>query len=675
MTASDDDDEDRLLRSVALQNAQSVLNARQRAEEALLAATKALRESNERATNILDSITDGFIAVDGEWRLTYVNAKALEILRPLHKTAATLLGANSWTEFPDLIGSHLENEYIRVMKERVTAEFEFFYTPLQSWFGFRIYPAKNGVSLYFQDITKRKAAEQQLKQQREWFRVTLASIGDAVITTDVAGRVTFLNTVAQALTGWTQEEAIGQPLENVFDIVNEVTRQRVDSPALRVLREGAIVGLANHTLLIARNGTETPIDDSAAPIRDAGGAIMGTVLVFRDITERKRAEKALREDDRRKDEFLATLAHELRNPLAPLRNALQLARHANSNAGGNPDDNAVRPGALLDMMDRQVEQMVRLVDDLLDLARVTQGKLRLHLKSTDLITVVNNALEISTPILQQTGHKVGASLPHEPLYVDGDATRLSQVVCNLLNNAAKFSEVGSTVQLAVTREDRHIVVKVKDQGIGLPPDKLEEIFEMFSQLDRSLERPASGLGVGLPLARQIVQMHGGTIQASSPGPGHGSEFIVRLPQADAAPAATEPTRAAVTESERRNIKVLIADDNKDAADSMGMLLDANGYEVHVVYDGLEAVEVANRMEPDAILLDIGMPKLNGYDAARSIRRQTWAARTVLIALTGWGQPEDRQRSAEAGFDRHLVKPVDLDALENAFRTVRDQAAR
>ena len=674
MAASDEGDEDRLLRSVALQNAQSVLSARQRAEEALLAATEALRESNQRATNILESITDGFIAVDGEWRLTYVNAKALEILRPLHKTAATLLGANSWSEFPELVGTHLEDEYIRAMKERITAEFEFFYTPLKSWFDIRIYPAKNGLSVYFQDITKRKVAEHELKRQREWFRVTLASIGDAVITTDVAGRVTFLNAVAQALTGCTQEEAIAQPLENVFNIINEDTRKRVDNPASRALREGAIVGLANHTLLIARDGTQIPIDDSAAPIRDAGGATIGAVLVFRDITERKRAEQALREHDRRKDEFLATLAHELRNPLAPLRNALQLARHAGSDPGGNPDGNAVRPGALLDMMDRQVEQMVRLVDDLLDLARVTQGKLRLHLQSTDLITVVNNALEISAPILQQAGHKVSVSLPDEPLYVDGDATRLSQVVCNLLNNAAKFSRAGGTLQLALTRQDRHIVLRVKDQGIGMPADKLEEIFEMFSQLDRSLERPTAGLGVGLPLARQIVQMHGGTIQALSAGPGCGSEFIVRLPPSDAAPVTTEPARVVVANPDHRNIKVLIADDNRDSADSMGMLLDAHGYEVHVVYDGLEAVEAANRRRPDVILLDIGMPRMNGYDAARSIRRQIWSARTVLIALTGWGQPEDRQRSAEAGFDRHLVKPVDLPALENAFRTVRDVAA-
>ncbi|MHB8745607.1 MAG: PAS domain S-box protein [Gammaproteobacteria bacterium] len=292
-----DDNEESLLRSVALQNANSIRLARQRAEQELLAAQAALRESTQRITDILESITDGFVAIDSQWRYTYVNPKAEEILRPLRKTPENLIGEVLWQEFPDLLNTPVEQHYRRAMTERVTIEFEFFYPALHCWFGIRIYPAKDGLAIYFQDITRRKQAEEELRQQREWFQVTLASIGDAVITTDTQGQVTFLNPVAEQITGWTADEARGRPLETVFNIINEKTRVPTPNPIAKVLREGIVVGLANHTALIGKNGTETAIEDSAAPIRDTQGNISGAVMVFHDVSGRRKAEDALRSNE------------------------------------------------------------------------------------------------------------------------------------------------------------------------------------------------------------------------------------------------------------------------------------------------------------------------------------------------------------------------------------------
>jgi PAS domain S-box-containing protein len=517
-------------------------------------------------------------------------------------------------------------------------------------------------------LALRTRTTNEISAQKELFRTTLASIGDAVITSDLNGNVIFLNAVAEGLTGWSQQDAAAKPLELVFNIINESSRQKVENPALRALREGAISGLANHTMLVARSGTETPIDDSAAPIRDALGNTIGAVLVFRDITERKAAENALLDGARRKDEFLATLAHELRNPLAPLRNALDLARRRVQKAGGG----VVASEDVLAMMDRQVEQMTRLVDDLLDVARITRGKLELRVQRIEVSAIVSRALETCAPVLAQANHEVTVSMPDHPLYVRGDPTRLSQVVCNLLNNAAKYSDAATPISIKAEDGNGEIVLSVADSGMGIEPSMLEQIFQMFAQVDRSMERSKTGLGIGLTLARQIVEMHGGTIHAMSDGPGRGSTFVVRLPESGA-PMVTGSSPRVANDLRRSSgaMKILIADDNKDAADSIGMLLRANGHDVQVVYNGVDAVTSANSMQPDVIVLDIGMPKLNGYDAARQIRQQAWAGRAILVALSGWGQPDDRLRAQEAGFDQHLTKPIDADALETTLHTLSD----
>ncbi len=768
------------------------------------------------------------------------------------------------------------------------------------------------VWLLDRSIRTRQQAAVVIAEQRERLRTTLASIGDGVISTDIDGRVTNLNAVAQSLTGWTNAEAMGQPLDTVFRIVNEDTRNPVENPATRALREGVIVGLANHTVLIAKDGTERPIDDSAAPIRCDEGKLVGCVLVFRDITDRNRKERQARESharktamlnaaldciitidhegsvlefnpaaestfgyrsedvvgremaefiippslreqhrrgiahylatgegpvlnrrleitamrsdgsefpielsvtpivsdgapiftahlrditdsnklwessrrlvalvessddaivsksldgtiqtwnpaaerlfgytageavgrhismlipsdrlaeedhiisqirsgervdhldttrvrkdgrsiqisltispvkdsegrvigaskiardiaerkrleselrqlaadlseaDRRKNEFLALLAHELRNPLAPILNAVQVLRLKGSTG------EAVQAAA--EMMERQITQMVRLVDDLLDVSRISRGTIELRRGRVELASVVHHAVEAADSLVQCMGHNLTLTLPPQPIYLNADPTRLAQIIGNLLNNACKFTDKGGRIELIVEQEGEQAVIRVRDSGIGLAADQLPRIFDMFVQIDASLERTAGGLGIGLPLVKSLVEMHGGTVEARSAGLGQGSEFIVRLPallESAESPLSMTAAGDATSTAARR---VLVVDDNRDSADSLAMLLELLGNQTRTAYDGVEAVEAAAAFRPDVVLLDIGLPRQNGYEAAREIRRQPWGKSMLLVALTGWGQEEDRQKSKEAGFDKHLVKPVDKGAL-------------
>jgi PAS domain S-box-containing protein len=502
-----------------------------------------------------------------------------------------------------------------------------------------------------EEIAERRRAELSEQAQAERLRVTLASIGDAVITTDARGSVAYLNGIAESLTGWKLKEACGQPLDAVFRIINEQSRQPVENPVHKALREGRIVGLANHTVLVARNGVERPIDDSAAPILDKSGAIVGVVMIFRDVTERRRAEQVLKETDRRKDEFLATLAHELRNPLAPIRNALEVIRVA----GDDQEALHLARGT----MERQLGQMIRLVDDLLDVSRITRGTIELRKERVDVATIVKNSVETSQPQFDQVGQRLRVSLPDEPIYIDADPMRMAQVFANLLNNAAKYTEPRGRIELTVKREGSNVAVSVKDNGIGIPKPMLDAIFDMFAQVDRSLERAHGGLGIGLTIVKSLVEMHGGTVEARSEGHGRGSEFIVRQPIAaapakdkTAAPADQEPFP---TISRKR---ILVVDDNRDAASSLAMLLKFFGHETQVAHEGQEALDLAPIYQPEIVLLDIGMPKMSGYDVCRRLREQPTGNDMVIVAVTGWGQDADRQKSAEAAFDGHMVKPVE-----------------
>ena len=758
-----------------------------------------------------------------------------------------------------------------------------------------------------------RVAKSRVSDSREVFRVTLRSIGDAVITTDTEAHITYLNEVAEALTGWSQAEALGRPLQDVFRIVNESTRKPVDNPAFRALRQGVVVGLANHTVMIRKDGSECPIDDSAAPIRNEQGHVSGCVLIFRDvtaqrllerdranqlltarllasivessndaiisksldgniqswnaaaerlfaykaeeaigrhislvippervdeedeiiaslkagkriehyetervrsdgeritvsltispikddagnvvgaskivrdvterkrverdremfvtlienttdfigmsdrkgfpffinraglqmvgldsieeargtpvqefffpedqqwisneffpsvlenghgeveirfrhfktgeprwmaykvltlkdsenqaigfatvsqdITDRKRLEDNLRllaadlsENDRRKNEFLATLAHELRNPLAPMSNMLEVLKRA--------DGNAEILKRAHETIERQLGQMVRLVDDLLDLNRITHDRLELRRSEVEFSSVIQQAVEVARPLIDAAGHQLTVSLPDEPIYLNADRTRLAQVFGNLLNNSSKYTKPGGTLSLTAKRCGDEVAVTVKDNGAGIPADKLDSIFDMFMQVDRTAERSQGGLGIGLTLVKRLVEMHGGTIEPRSAGEGTGSEFVVRLPVLSG-PTATARSHGEIERESPAQRRVLIVDDNRDSADSLAMLLEITNNETYMAHDGVSALEAIEQHRPEVVLLDIGLPKLDGHEVCRRVREQPWGKSIVIIALTGWGQEDDRRKSHEAGFNGHLVKPVDYDQL-------------
>jgi signal transduction histidine kinase/CheY-like chemotaxis protein len=403
------------------------------------------------------------------------------------------------------------------------------------------------------------------------------------------------------------------------------------------------------------DGRVRHIYGNAVPLRNPDGNVRGCVAAFADVTALKQAEGALKEADRRKDEFLATLAHELRNPLAPIRNAVELLRRAGANA-----DLIGQSGRILE---RQVAQMARLVDDLLDISRITRGKIQLRKERVELAAVVQGAVEECRPLIESHAHELTVTLPPGPVQLDADPTRLGQVLANLLANAAKYTDRGGRIWLTAERQGGEVAVAVRDTGIGIATEHLPRLFEMFSQAAPALERSQGGLGIGLALVRGLVGLHGGTVEARSGGTGMGSEFTVRLPLVDRpVPPPPEPVEAEQSRSGPKH-RILVVDDNRDAADSLALMLRTAGHETGTAYDGLEAVQAAAAFRPDVVLLDIGLPKMNGFEAARHIRGQPWGKGVALLALTGWGQEDDRRRALEAGFDHHLTKPVDPLALE------------
>ena len=768
------------------------------------------------------------------------------------------------------------------------------------------------------------SSKEALHFQPGWCRFILASIGDAVITTDTEGRVTFLNPVAESLTGWTLVEAAGQPLDNVFRIINEKSRQPVESPTVRALREGVVVELENHNLLIAKNGTERPIDDSAAPIRNDKGEVAEVVLVFRDtrlrrrqeqhvqdaltyadniiatirepfvvldkslrvktanrsfyrtfhvspeeterrflyalgdgqwniprlrsllegvlsnsqpihdfdvehdfpaigkkimllnasrfesvdsqpnlillaiedITERKQAEVAVQTSEvryrrlfqtakdgilildastlkiidanpfmtelleytydefvgkelweiglfgdkqasqaayrelqekgyirydhlpletklgkraevefvsnvyqvdhrpiaqcnirdisersrlerqtkdqaaelsdlhRRKDEFLAMLSHELRNPLAPILNAVHLLSLQRN-------ENQLQQQART-IIERQVTQLTRLVDDLMEVSRITTGRVQLRYDRVVVSGIVERAVETTRPLMDQRRHELRVTLPPQPIWLNADATRLEQVVVNLLTNAAKYTDEDGHIWLTVQQEGDECVLRLRDTGVGIAPELLPRIFDLFTQAERSLDRSQGGLGIGLALVRRLVEMHLGRVEVYS-ALGHGSEFVVHLPVV-LTPAPQPPSTSKETaEPTGRSLRVLVVDDNVDTTQTLAMLLKTSGHEVRTAHTGPTALEAALDYRPNVVLLDVGLPGLNGYEVAKRIRQLPGRHDIVLVAMTGYGTETERQRSQEAGFDHHLVKPTDFGKVQRILATVSEKA--
>jgi signal transduction histidine kinase len=371
--------------------------------------------------------------------------------------------------------------------------------------------------------------------------------------------------------------------------------------------------------------------------------------------------REVQEADHRKNEFLSMLAHELRNPLAPIRNAVHLLR---LRGGQEPELNAIR-----DLIDRQVQQLVRLVDDLLDISRITRGKIRLQNEPLSVAAVVAQAVETSRPLIDARRQTLTVTLPDEPLQVQGDPVRLAQVLGNLLNNAAKYTEEGGKIALTAAREGDEVVLRVRDSGVGIPADMLASIFELFTQVEHSLDRSQGGLGIGLTLVRRLVEMHGGRVQAVSGGAGQGSEFTVRLPLLTEVNPCAPPPNGAAHGASGDTCRILVVDDNIDAADSLATLLRMAGHDVHVCHDGADALAAVPRFRPEVVLLDIGLPGIDGYEVARRLRRQPETQEALIVALTGYGLEEDVRRSHAAGFDHHFVKPADLAALSALFGSV------
>jgi PAS domain S-box-containing protein len=526
---------------------------------------------------------------------------------------------------------------------------DFVLLPIKDESGRVIFLAPTGT-----DITERKRAE----ADRQKFVTLVENSTDFIGMCDLDGTPFFVNRAGLEMVGLDGiEQARHTPVRDFFFPEDQV--RVVDEFFPSVLGKGH--GEMEVRFRHFKTGEARWMAYKVLALRDATGQAVALATVSQDVTERRRLEDELRklaadlsEADRRKDEFLATLAHELRNPLAPIRNALQVLRLS-------PHRDAQEQAH--SMMGRQLEQMVRLVDDLLDVTRISQGKLELRRERVPLAAVVGSAVETSRPLIDHLGHELTVALPDQPVLVDADPTRLAQVFANLLNNSAKYMDRGGHIRLTAERQGSDVLVSVKDTGIGIAAEQLPRIFQMFSQVEGSLERSQGGLGIGLTLVKRLVEMHGGRIEARSEGPGRGSEFVVRLPAAAGAPGPqAEGGNGEAAAQKKSSLRILIVDDNRDSADSLVMLLRLMGNDTRTAYDGQQGVDVAGEFRPDVMLLDIGLPKLDGYEACRRIRGEPWGKNVVLVAVTGWGQEEDRRRSHEAGFNYHMVKPVDPEAL-------------
>jgi signal transduction histidine kinase/DNA-binding response OmpR family regulator len=670
---------------------------------------EALSDSEEKYRTVLGSMDEGLMITEvmfDETGRVAIDYRVLETNEAFYKHTGLPLGVVGKTIREIVVGDEVPwlDIYGQVALTGKPTRFEYEITvePLVGWYDIFIQrvgePHQRRVAVMFQNITERKRVEESVAKQNERLSLLWEAAG-VLLTTDEPDAMlrSLFSKIRKSLNldvyfnFMVTDSGDALRLVSYFGIAEKTAR------SISQLDFGqAICGRValKHEPIVA-----TQIQDSTDPMVQlvkgfgvrayacnplmAGERLLGTLsfasrtrdyfeqdeiefleTISKYVTaayERLRLIEQLRDQDRRKDEFLATLAHELRNPLAPMNNGLQLIRLAASNPRTLEHARA--------MMERQLQQMKRLVDDLLDVSRISRNKLELRKEFVELATVVNRATETSRPLVEAARQELLVTLPQEPVLIDADPVRLAQAFSNLLNNASKYSEKGSQIWFEAKQEGEEIVVRVRDTGIGIPADKLPNIFDIFMQVDRSIERSQGGLGIGLTLVRQLVQMHGGSVEVRSDGPGKGSEFIVRLPLVIVA----KPYGEAKPENKRKepetSHRILVADDNRDSADSLAMMLEMLGHEVSCAHDGVEALETAKRSKPELVFLDLGMPRMNGYDAARMIRNQPECNGVVLVALTGWGQEEDRRRSYEAGFDHHIVKPIDFAEVEKLLKNL------
>jgi PAS domain S-box-containing protein len=531
-------------------------------------------------------------------------------------------------------------------------------------------------------VLDRQRTENRIYEQRQLLEVTLSSIADAVISCDNNGRITFLNPIAERVTGWNQDEARGQSLTKVFQIVNEDTRLTVDNPALRAIREGAIVGLANHTVLVRRDGGEVPIDDSGAPIKTADGRILGAVVIFRDISERRRAEReraqllaaerAAREQaeaaSRTKDEFLAILSHELKTPLTAVFGWIQLLR--------TRDMEAPTKEKALDVIDRNLRIQNQLINDLLDVSQIITGKLNIHPENVDPIDIVKATIETVRPSAEAKGIALGFEGSTDPIVLNVDPARLQQIVWNLLSNAVKFTPKGGSVTVRLRQQGDELSIEVHDSGEGISPDFLPLVFDRFTQADASKTRFHGGLGLGLALARQLVELHGGRIQAKSAGRGKGSTFTVTLPLPGTRikiPAGSASSIEPQSRASLKGVRVLLAEDEIDTRELIAHVLQGHGASVAQAGSADEALREFLASVPDVIISDIGMPDTDGYALLAMIQSRTLKL-PPAIALTAYTSTADRDRALRSGFHVHLKKPIEPAQLVSVVAALARRSA-
>ncbi len=612
--------------------------------------------SESRVVATLNGITDGFITLSSDWRYTYANDEAV---RMLQMSRSDLLGQSVWELFPELEGTAFQSALLKAAAERVVTEIADTAPVRGRWYVNRVHPTDdNSISIYFRDVTEQRDADARAFRSEQQARTLINVLpGSAAFVVDRELRYTLAGGEALHATGMRPEDVVGKRIEQVLDADMIATHE----PHFRKALSGSPFSHEHD-----RDGRS--YISRGVPLRTESGEVYAAVVVSHDITERKRAEEALRNADRRKDDFLAILAHELRNPLAPIANALEIIKWAEGNAALIQQQCA--------MMDRQLQQMVRLIDDLMDVGRITRNKLQLRKAPVNLASILRHSIEACRPLIDLGSHPVELKMPAETVMLDGDGPRLTQVFGNLITNACKYSEPGDAITIVAEHEGDDVVVCVADNGVGIAKEMLEIVFEPFTQLDHSVERARGGLGIGLSLVKQLVALHGGSVRAESEGLGRGTRFVVRLPAL--IQAAQAPTRHLASNGSHDIVlpnasfaeitttpdarRILVVDDNRDAANSLATLLRLRGHDTSIAHDGAEAVERAKVYQPHVVLLDIGMPLMNGYEACRAIRQQESATRCTMIALTGWGQEADRQKSKEAGFDGHLVKPIDFGDL-------------
>lgn len=512
------------------------------------------------------------------------------------------------------------------------------------------------------DIDERKHNEARLAAALLEQRALLAASPAGVYIVGDNRCVLQANEAMERMCGYHREEMVGLPTRDLC--VDEADWRWIGAEGYEQIDRHGLLRL--ELRLRRRDGSEFwgLVQGVAIDPRDPGRGRLFTAV---DISAQKGLEDNLREADRRKDTFIATLAHELRNPLAPIRNAVAILRQ-----GGTSEQ---KQAWCRDVIERQVAQMAHLLEDLLDVSRITSGKLTLRRERLDLAAVIDQAVEIARPLIDDGGHTLSVELPPEPVELDGDRTRLAQVFSNLLTNAAKYSERGGSIRLRAEVRNHELVVSVRDSGIGIAAEHLPRIFEMFSQVDLAMNRSQGGLGLGLSLVKGLVEMHAGHITATSEGPGRGSEFTVWLPLPERRPVAPPNAENSAQPGGVARGRVLVVDDNHDVALTLGLLCELDGHEVKMAYDGEQAVALAQTFRPNVILLDLGMPKLNGLDACRRIRAEAWSEGMVLVALTGWGQEEDKRKTEEAGFHHHLVKPVEPAALSSLLAGIKGSGSR